>query len=129
MAEESQSNLGAKGQQIKHFLTGGAKTLEDFMGFFTDDAKYKFANAPVMTGKPAIEAFAANARKRVKFVTHDIKSMWEIGDVVICEMDISYHRHDDSVVTLPCTDIFRMDGNLISDMRVYIDASPLMPPS
>jgi predicted SnoaL-like aldol condensation-catalyzing enzyme len=129
MAEESHSTLGAKGQQIKHFLTGGAKNLDDFMGFFTDDAKYKFGNAPVMTGKPAIKEFAANARKRVKFVTHDIKNMWEIGDVVICEMDINYHRLDDSVVSLPCTDIFRMDGNLIRDMQVYVDVSPLMAPS
>jgi hypothetical protein len=129
MAAESQSPLGSKGERVRSFLTGGAKELEDFVGFFTDQAKYRFANAPLITGKTAIREFAANARQRVKFVTHDIKSIWEIDDVVVCEMDINYHRHDDSVVTLPCTDIFRMSGNLIDDLRVYVDVSPMMRPS
>ncbi|WP_051038030.1 nuclear transport factor 2 family protein [Thalassoporum mexicanum] len=125
MAEEPQMSISSKGERIKYFLTGGGKTLDDFIGFFTEQAKYKFANAPLLTGKPAIREFAANARKRVKFVTHDIHELWEIGDVVICELDINYHRHDDSVVTLPGTDIFRMDGDLIRDLRVYVDVSPL----
>jgi hypothetical protein len=32
---------------------------------------------------------------------------------------------DDSVLTLPCLDIFRMTGDKVSAMLVYMDASPL----
>jgi limonene-1,2-epoxide hydrolase len=63
-----------------------------------------------------------NAIKGCKF---NIQDLWELGDVVVCEMEIDYIRIDDSILTLPCTDVFRMEGNRIKDMRIYMDPSPL----
>ncbi|NEQ29114.1 MAG: hypothetical protein F6K28_61285 [Microcoleus sp. SIO2G3] len=40
---------------------------------------------------------------------------------MIVEMDVIYTRHDDTVITLPVADIFRFEGDLIGDMRIFMD--------
>ena len=43
-------------------------------------------------------------------------------------MEITYIRTDDTKLTLPCTDVFRMRDGLIKDMRIYMDPTPLFAP-
>jgi hypothetical protein len=50
---------------------------------------------------------------------------WDEGDVEIVEALIDYTRHDGKVVTLPCTSILRKRGDLVQDLRIYMDVSPV----
>jgi len=34
-------------------------------------------------------------------------------------------KHDGKVVTVPCTSILRKRGDLLQDLRIYIDISPV----
>lgn len=104
--------------------------VDQALTHFTDDALYQFGNYPPAIGKPAIEATTkASHMDQIKGIAFDIKHIWEAGDSVICEMEINYTRNDDSVLTLPCTDTFLMAGDMVKEMRVYMDATPLfMPP-
>ena len=36
-------------------------------------------------------------------------------------------RLDGSVVSVPCCNVFRLDGGLIAQYRVYIDIGPVFP--
>ncbi|MGA9378604.1 MAG: nuclear transport factor 2 family protein, partial [Phormidium sp.] len=93
---------------------------------FTEDAHYRFGNYPPAVGKKAIrEATMASHLDYIKDISFDIKSMWENADSVICELEINYIRNDGSLLTLPCTDIFRMEGDKVKEMLVYMDPSPL----
>ncbi|XWK85996.1 MAG: nuclear transport factor 2 family protein [Phormidium sp.] len=100
--------------------------LEKVLTHFTEDAVYYYANNPPAVGKQAIrEATTSLNLESVKAISFNIKSLWENVEVVICELEINYFLNDGSVLTLPCTDIFRMAGDKIREMAVYIDANPL----
>ena len=56
---------------------------------------------------------------------HDVRNVWELGDVVFIEMDVIYWRKDGTSVVLPCSDILRFDGPKIQELRIFEDANPL----
>jgi len=102
--------------------------VDEAVKMFTEDCRYRFANFPAAKGRAGVRQSATSSHlKAIKGCTFDIQELWEFdgGDVVVCQMDINYIRTDDSVLTLPCTDVFRMEGPLVKDMRVYMDPSPL----
>jgi ketosteroid isomerase-like protein len=104
--------------------------VEKALTYFTDDGLYRFGNYPPAIGRQAIrEATTSSHLDQIKGIAFDIKAIWENADAVTCEMDIHYTRNDNTVLTLPCTDIFRMEGEKIREMRVYMDASPLFAPA
>ena len=49
--------------------------------------------------------------------------------VAVVEFDVHYTRHDGYVVTLPCCNVFRIRGGLISEYRSYVDATPVYAPA
>jgi ketosteroid isomerase-like protein len=112
---------------IKHLIKlFEAMKIDESLTYFTEDAEYRFGNYPAAIGKEVIEAAVkASHLDQVKANTFHIKDMWEIGDAVICDLDIDYTRTDDNVLTLPCLDVFRLAGDKIKSMRVYVDAAPL----
>lgn len=115
---------GDRANIVQRFLTT-TRTADEFASYFTEDAYFRFANSPPVMGRKAIHESSVAFRQKLKSVIHDIKSIWEMGDVVVCEMEVTYTRHDGKFVTLPCTDIIRMKGELFSDLRVYMDISPV----
>jgi limonene-1,2-epoxide hydrolase len=96
------------------------------MKYFSADASYRFGNYPPAVGIDQIRQAATSSHmSAIKKAIFDVKEILEFGDVVVCELDISYVRNDDSSVTLPCMDYFRFEHGLIKDMRIYMDANPL----
>ncbi len=107
-----------------------AMKVDEFLTSLTDDAEYRFGNYPAAIGKEAVEATVkASHLDQIKAIRFNINNMWEKDDAVFCELNIDYTRVDDSVLTLPCLDVFRMAGEKIKSMRVYMDASPLFAPA
>jgi limonene-1,2-epoxide hydrolase len=111
---------------IKHLIKlFEAMKVDEFLSYFTDDAEYRFTNYPTAIGKEAIEAAVkASPLGQIKAIAFNTKYIQEKGDAVICELGIDYMRTDDSVLTLPCLNVFRMAGDKIRSMRVYMDPSP-----
>jgi ketosteroid isomerase-like protein len=54
-----------------------------------------------------------------------MQGTWESGDTVVCEMEITYTRLDGRKVTVPCCDVFRISGDEIQEMRVFVDTTPV----
>jgi limonene-1,2-epoxide hydrolase len=103
-----------------------AMNVDEAIKMFTEDCSYRFGNYPAARGREGVRQSATSTHlTAIKGVAFDIKGIWESGDVLVCEMEINYTKTDDSILTLPCTDVFRMEGNLIKDMRIYMDPSPL----
>ena len=57
-------------------------------------------------------------------VAHSVKNTWRKGDTIVCEIDLSYHRRDGKVVTVPCLDNIRLKGDKVKSLRAYLDATP-----
>ena len=111
------------------FSRGEAFDSEGFVTFFTDQPLYQFGNFDVCLDKESIRKSADNFFSQINAVYHEIKMMWEIGNVVFVEMDVLYWRKDGSMVSLPCFDIFRVEGNKFSELRIFMDVNPVFDPS
>lgn len=111
------------------FSRGEAFDAEGFITFFTDTPVYQFGNFEVCFDKESIKKSANNFFSQINAVYHEIKMMWEQTDVVFVEMDVIYWRKDGSVVSLPCCDIFRVEGEKFSELRIFMDVNPVFDPS
>jgi catechol 2,3-dioxygenase-like lactoylglutathione lyase family enzyme len=121
---------GATTDLVKRlFSRGEAFDSEGFINFFTDTPIYQFGNFDVCFDKAAIKKSADAFFNGISAVYHDIKMIWEVGDVVFVEMDVSYWRKDGSVITLPCSDIFRVEGDKFSELRIFMDVNPVFDPT
>jgi ketosteroid isomerase-like protein len=98
---------------------------DEFLPFFSKDLFYKIGAAPPLHSPEECRDFLARVYKKLKPETHDVRGMWQIGNVVIVEMDANYTVIDDgSPVQVPCCDVYRFAENgLIKEWRVYPDAS------
>ena len=101
------------------------KDADGFVSFLSEDACFRFANAPVICNKKDIRNAVALFLSGIKSLRHSISGVWEQDNVVICEGEVKYTRHNGSELALPFVDIFRMNGDLIADYRVYMDISAL----
>lgn len=113
------------------FSRGESFDSEGFTKFFTDTPVYQFGDFEVALDKAAIKASADAFFSQINAVYHEIKMMWEHGDTVFVEMDVQYWRKtDNSYVSLPCCDIFRLEPgtNLFSELRIFMDVNPVFQP-
>ena len=110
---------------VRLFGRGEAFDSEGFVSFFTDTPMYQFGNGEPCFTKAAIRDSVAGFFASVDALYHDVRNVWELGDVVFVEMDVIYWRKDGTSVVLPCSDILRFDGPKIQELRIFEDANPL----
>lgn len=110
---------------VRLFGRGEAFDSEGFIGFFTDDPMYQFGNGEPCLTKEAIKASIDGFFGAVDALYHDVRNLWEVGDVVFVEMDVTYWRKDGTSLTLPCADILRFEGDKIKELRIFMDANPI----
>jgi ketosteroid isomerase-like protein len=64
--------------------------------------------------------FAAIAASR-----HRLLGTWSGAATAACEGEVTYTRHDGSVLTVPFANVFEMRGDKIAAYRIYVDNSLL----
>ena len=99
--------------------------VDGFVSSLSEEASFRFANAPVVYGRGGIHCVVSNFFSNIKGIHHTIGGVWEQDGIVICEGEVTYMRHDGQELVLPFMNIFRMNGSLIADYRIYMDISPL----
>lgn len=109
------------------FQAGESMQVERFARFFHEGAHYQFSNFPVAFGPQGIIASSQEFLARVRAVDHHIKNLWKVEDgTVICEMDVTYTRRDGQVITLPCCDTLRIEGDKVARLCIYMDITPVL---
>ena len=117
---------GTKSEIVRRmFQAGESMNVDNFVKFYTDDALYQFSNFPVAYGPQGIKDSSTAFLETVAKVYHHIKNMWEEGNTVICEMEVTYIRHDGKVFTLPCCDTIIFKGDKVQELRIYMDITPV----
>jgi ketosteroid isomerase-like protein len=111
------------------FAAVDAQDIETFLSFLRDDARFRFGNAPAVTGKDAIRAALAAFFASIRGLRHEIPHIWFPAETVICEGESTYTRTDGTTVTIPFVTVWRMRGDRIQDYRIYIDMQPLFAPA
>jgi hypothetical protein len=110
---------------VRLFGRGEAFDSEGFISFFTDKPMYQFGNGEPCLSKAAIKDSVSAFFSSVDALYHDVRNVWEVGDVVFVEMDVMYWRKDGTSIVLPCCDIFRFEGARIQELRIFEDANAL----
>lgn len=107
------------------FETVDSMDARAFSQYFTDDARFRFGNAPTLTGREAIASSIEDFFAALQDLRHTILDVWEQDETVITEVEVVYTRKDGSEVQLPAATIARCEGDLMRDYRIYMDINPL----
>jgi len=104
------------------------KDLGIFLSYLSPDCRLQYGNHPPVQGQDAIRETVGHFLEQIADSRHDITRQWHQDDAVICHGDVHYTRRDGSLVTIPVAYILTLDEGVISDYRVFLDASLLFTP-
>jgi ketosteroid isomerase-like protein len=100
-----------------------------FSAAFTEDGRFRFGNAPTVTGRDGIAKTVGDFFAGLQGLRHEILDVWDEGDSVISEVEVMYTRKDGSEIQLPAATIGRRRDGLLADYRIYMDVNPLFEPA
>jgi hypothetical protein len=109
----------------RYYSAVDSMNVEEFTALHTEDVRLRFGNAETVVGRDAVVGGIVGFWGSIKGLRHNFVQTWDEGDIEIVEALIDYTRHDGKVVTLPCTTILRKRGDLVQDLRIYMDVSPV----
>jgi ketosteroid isomerase-like protein len=112
---------------IDLYVQVDAADLDAYLEKYADDAVLRFGSAPSVQGKAAVREALGHGHARHE-MAHTFTNVWTVDESTICEFAVRYTmREDGRVVELPSLAILRRRASdqLIDDMRVYIDPTPL----
>jgi uncharacterized protein (TIGR02246 family) len=120
----------ADAQTQRVFETVDKMDAAGFAAYFTPDGSFRFGNAEPAIGRDAIEQAATGFFATIGGLRHRLIGVWvgswERGAVRSVEAEVTYTRNDGSqTAPLPVTSTLRMKGDLIHDLRIFMDVSPL----
>lgn len=101
------------------------KDTETFTQFLSAQAKFRFGNAPVVEGRANIATVVGGFFASVKALSHCVTETWRTPTGVICQGMVTYTRHDNTTLTVPFCNIFKVNEDLIEEYLIYVDISEL----
>jgi ketosteroid isomerase-like protein len=107
------------------FASIDAKDTPGFLSFLTEDASFRYANAPPAVGQAAIGSAVDQFFAAIRSSSHRLLRRWEEPGSAACQGEVRYVRHDGRSVTLPFCNVFELQGEKIARYEIYIDATPL----
>jgi ketosteroid isomerase-like protein len=111
------------------FKTIDAGDATGFVDFLTPDAQFRFGNAPAIQGSREIGIAVTGFFGSIRSSQHRLVESWCGDGSAGCEGEVTYTRHDGSVVTFPFANIFQLRAEKVSSYRIYIDISTLFAPT
>ena len=92
----------------------------------TDDVRFQFGNAEVITGRSAFKAASVAFLQSIAAIHHEFLELWEVdGGTIITVMRVYYQRLDGQKLALPCCNLFGTRDGRVHDYRVYMDINPV----
>jgi ketosteroid isomerase-like protein len=98
------------------------------LDLMTQDVRFRFGSADPTIGHAAVAAAYAAIAEVVASMSHELLTVWRVTEpenAVLCEIVVTYRRHDGSTVTLPSLNVVRLRDGRIADYRIYMDVNPL----
>jgi uncharacterized protein (TIGR02246 family) len=95
-----------------------------FAAWFSDDATYRFANAPALRGRDAVKAATEATSHALPWVRHTVDQVAHVDNQMFCRFTITTADPAGRQVDLPCVTVMWVDNARIVDYRVHIDVTP-----
>lgn len=97
-----------------------------FAGLLTTDAKFKFSNGDLTTGREAVVVNLNYLFSKIAGLRHEVTGIYVRRDAFAVETTVNYTMKDGKVIPLPAVSVMKFRGDLIEDYRIYMDISPVM---
>jgi hypothetical protein len=110
------------------FAAIDAKDTGAFLARLTTDASFRFGSAAPVQGAHAIAHAVDGFFASIAASEHKILRLWHDDDSAACQGEVTYTRHDGSVITLPFTNVFNFAHGKVREYLIYIDIAPLYQP-
>ncbi|MEM9366643.1 MAG: nuclear transport factor 2 family protein [Planctomycetota bacterium] len=94
---------------------------DNVLAYLSDDCMLQAGNANPITGKEAIKDVFENLYASIRAIHHQIDDHFSAGDKVVYRGTVTYRRKDDSMLTVPFCDVFRIKDDKICEYFIYID--------
>jgi ketosteroid isomerase-like protein len=102
--------------------------LDAYVAHHTDDAVVKFGNNPPAVGKEQIAEAIGGFFTTIGGMRHHFVAIHQSGDTTILEADIEYTRLDGTKVRVQSASFLHRRGELVDELRIYIDLAPVFSP-
>jgi uncharacterized protein (TIGR02246 family) len=107
------------------FAAIDSRDAQAFAAFLSPDARFCFGNQPPVRGREAIAEVVAQFFAALRGLRHRLEERWVLGDAAIVTGIVTYTRHDGSTLSVPFANVFKLREGMISDYRIFADASAL----
>jgi ketosteroid isomerase-like protein len=113
-------------QMVANMFTAiDEKDVDGFLNHMAPDAVQRFGNGEPLRGHAEMRVGNAAFIDSLASMHHEVLSLWESDDGVVCRLRVTYGRLDGTAVTLPGVTIFREEDGLISEYLVFFDVAPV----
>src|SRR5690348_13477188 len=96
---------------------------EAFSSHLADDVRFVFGNSEPVIGRENVRETWAGFCDAIAGVSHEVIEQWNTGTATIVESIVTYTRKDHSTISLPVVTIYRGEGELIDDYRIFMDVA------
>lgn len=110
---------------LEMFAAIDAKDSDRFATYLAPHCSFHFANQPAVRGAEGIRDYVRNFLASVESIRHVIEAQWEVPGALLCHGQVSYTRHDGSILEVPFANLLRTGPEGITEYRVFVDASGL----
>lgn len=117
--------MSDKNQIIELFSSIDDKNVEKFSSFLSEDCSFRFGNLPAVHGVDGISEFVDGFFKSIETLKHDILDIWTVPGGAICHGMVTYTRHDKSILSVPFSNIFKIDNGKVCEYLIFADTSQL----
>jgi len=107
------------------FTSIDEKDSEKFSSFLLEDCSFQFGNMPAVQGVDAISEFVGGFFVSIDSLKHELSDIWSVPGGVVCHGIVTYTRHDKSQLTIPFSNIFKVDDARVLDYQIFADTSQL----
>jgi len=117
-------------QKIRAMLSAiDGQDMTAFGTFLADDARFVFGNGEAIHGRESIVTTVRAVLQSLQSIAHTAQRFWSMDGVAICEGRVLYVDGRGQSLDAPFVDVLNVDAcGLITDYRVYVDASSLNRP-
>ena len=109
-----------------YFAMVDTRDVDEFLTWYADDARFRFANAEPAHGKAAIRAALEAFYAQITAMRHERTGAWADADSGAFEAIAHFTTTDGRQVALPAVSTLRVSDGLVRDFRFVMDATPIM---
>jgi hypothetical protein len=107
------------------FATIDRMDADGVAAFMTEEGVFRYGSNKPVRGRGPVRDYVAGFFGTITALRHRLTGTWEGKGSLVCEGEVTYTMLDGRDVTLPFVDVFRLEGDKVSDWLIYIDPTPM----